>query len=176
MLTEYVRDHAFTIAWFGLMAFVWFGWAQEDPPHSWRWKLAVGAGVGVIIAGLFGYEAAQRWDTATALDGHYVLFGSIVLVEVLVAALGCLLLWLRQHSRWMAWWVAFVVALHLLPLAWLLQDWSLLPLAVIQILLLFWLAYRLRAATTSTSQLVGPVMAGTFLLFAAVSIVIFVIA
>lgn len=26
-----VRDSLYTIAWFGLMAMVWFGWAQEAP-------------------------------------------------------------------------------------------------------------------------------------------------
>src|SRR5699024_12478706 len=111
MLTEYVRDHAFTIAWFGLMAFVWFGWAQEDPPPSWRWKLAVGAGVGVIIAGIFGYEAAHRWDTATAIDGQYDIDRSIVVILVLVEGLVSLLLWIQQHSRWMAWCVSFMVEL-----------------------------------------------------------------
>ncbi len=29
MLTEFARDHAFAIAWFGLMALVWFGWGRR---------------------------------------------------------------------------------------------------------------------------------------------------
>lgn len=44
MLTDFVRDHAFTIAWFGLMTMVWLGWAQEDPPERLRLPLGVGSG------------------------------------------------------------------------------------------------------------------------------------
>lgn len=31
VLTDFARDHAFTIVWFGLMTFVWCGWGQGDP-------------------------------------------------------------------------------------------------------------------------------------------------
>lgn len=31
MLTEYVRDQAFAVAWLAIMAAGWFGWSQEDP-------------------------------------------------------------------------------------------------------------------------------------------------
>lgn len=35
-------------AWVGLLAMVWFGWAQEDPPKRWRVWLGVGSGLGII--------------------------------------------------------------------------------------------------------------------------------
>ena len=47
VLTDFARDHAFTIAWFGLMTFVWFDWGQEahrpageaglEQDQSWVW-------------------------------------------------------------------------------------------------------------------------------------------
>lgn len=175
MLTEFARDHAFTIAWFGLMAMVWFGWGQEDPPPEWRWRLGVGSVLGVVLLGLFGYGVFVRWGEGTALDGRYEWFGVLVLLEVLLAGVGCLVLWKRRRSRWMAWWVALVVALHFIPLAFLLDYWSLTALGVIQTVCLIVLVPRLRAADATTSRLVGPVMGVSLLVFATVSVVVFAV-
>ena len=173
MLTEFARDHAFTIGWFGLMAFVWFGWAQEDPPARWRWRLGIGSGAGAILAGTFGYAVAARWGEGSALDGRYEWFGALVLAEVLLAGLGCLTLWRRGLGRWTAWWVAFVVGLHLLPLAVLLGDGSLALLGAVQSAGLLVLVPRLRGTSRSTSRLAGPFMGITLLLFAAVSLLVY---
>lgn len=173
MLTEFARDHAFTIAWFGLMAVVWFGWAQEDPPPRWRWALGAGSVLGIAIAGVFGYTVGLRWDDGSALEGVYAWFGVLTLAEVVLAAAGALLLWRRGRSRWIAWWVAFIVALHFMPLAFLLRDWSLIVLGVIQVLALSVLIPRLQRDEGVSSRLVGPVMGVSLLLFAAVSIVVF---
>lgn len=94
---------------------------------------------------------------------------------VLAAGIGCFLLWRRQQSRWMAWWVAVVVALHFIPLAFLLNDWSLIGLGVIQVGALLALVPRLKDQQAPTSRLVGPVMGVTLLVFAMVSIVVFTI-
>lgn len=175
MLTEFARDHAFTIAWFGLMTMAWLGWGQEDPPQRWRWRLGVGSILGVVLAGSFGYGVFVRWGEESALDGQYEWFGVLVLLEVLLAGVGCLVLWRRQQSRWMAWWVALIVALHFIPLAFLLNDWSLTTLGAVQAGCLFMLLPRLRAAEGTTSRLVGPVMGVTLLVFAAASVVVFAI-
>lgn len=110
MLTDFVRDHAFTIAWFGLMTMVWLGWAQEDPPERLRLPLGVGSGLGLVLTGLFAYPVVTGWRTDSALTGQYAWFGVLVGLEVLAAAIGCVVLWRRGASRWMAWWVALVVA------------------------------------------------------------------
>lgn len=175
MLTEFARDHAFTIAWFGLMTMVWLGWGQEDPPQRWRWRLGGGSVLGAALAGSFGYGVFVRWGDETALDGRYEWFGLLVLLEVLLAGLGCLILWRRQQSRWMAWWVASVVALHFIPLAFLLNDWSLTALGVIQTGCLIVLVPRLRTADETTSRLVGPVMGASLLMFAMASVVVFAV-
>jgi len=117
VFTDFIRDHAFTIAWFGLMAFVWFGWGQEDPPPAWRSWLGAGSVMGLLLAGLFGYGVFARWSEGSALEGRYPWFGLVVGLEVLLAVVGCLFLHRRGKGRWMAWWVALVVALHFVPLA-----------------------------------------------------------
>jgi len=173
VLTDLVRDQAFTIAWFGLMAVVWFGWAQEDPPPSWRWRLGVGSVVGLGFAALFGSIAARNWSTPSALDGRYWWFGLLVLVEFIVAGAGCLVLARRGQARWMAWWVALVVALHFLPLAWFLNDASSAALGVLQVVLLAVLFRRLRNSTETTSRAVGVMMGETLLAFAFLSAIEF---
>ncbi|QVQ51495.1 hypothetical protein J4H86_22290 [Spiractinospora alimapuensis] len=174
-MTDFARDHAFSIAWFGLMTMVWLGWAQEDPPASWRWRLGLGSGVGVVLAGLFGLAVALRWSEPSALDGQYHWFGVLVAAEVVAAGVGCLLLALRGRSRWMAWWVAVVVAAHFVPLAALLQDVSVAALGLVQGVGLAWLVPRLRGSDISTSRYVGPVMGVALLGFALVSAGVFLV-
>lgn len=173
MLTEFARDHAFTIAWFGLMAFVWFGWGQEDPPQPWRWRLGAGSMLGLAVAGTFGFGVISGWDRVSALDGRYHWFGLMVLLEVLAAGLGCFVLLRRGKSRWMAGWVALIVAVHFIGLAPLLGDWSLAILGIIQVAALMLLRGTLTRANFPTSRLVGPTMGTTFLAFAVVSAAIY---
>ena len=168
-----VPDHAFTIAWFGLMAFVWFGWGQEDPPPAWRKWLGIGSGVGVLLAGLFGFGVFRHWRDGSALEGRYEWFGILVGLEVVAAGLGCGYLWRTRRNRWMAWWVAVVVAAHFLPLAFFLNDASMVILGVIQLVALAVLVPRLRGGAYATSRLVGPVMGVSLAGFALVSTVAF---
>src|SRR4051812_34942472 len=63
MLTEFLRDQFFTTAWFGLMSFVWFGWAQEDPPRRWRVWLGAGSALGIGLAVAFGVLTSMNWDS-----------------------------------------------------------------------------------------------------------------
>ncbi|GAB2496000.1 hypothetical protein [Streptosporangium sandarakinum] len=172
MLTEFLRDQCFTTAWFGLMAFVWFGWAQEDSPRDWRIRLGAGSVLGVGLAVAFGVLTAANWDQPSALEGEYAWFGLLVAVEVAAAGAGCLVLARRGASRWMAWWVAIVVAAHFLPLALLLNDLSVAVVGVVQLVALGVAVPRLRGTTTPSSRSAGPVMGVTLLLSAAISAVI----
>lgn len=175
MVSDLARDHAFTIAWFGLMTLVWLGWGQEAPPRRWRWRLGAGSALGLLLVGVFGFGVVRRWGEATALEGRYGWFGVLVLLEVLVAGIGCLVLWRKGETRWMAWWVAVVVALHFVPLAFLLDDWSLTVLGLGQLALLLVIRPRLKVADDPTSVLVGPVMGATLLAFALVSASVFLV-
>ncbi|SEH02125.1 hypothetical protein SAMN05444920_12460 [Nonomuraea solani] len=168
MLTGFLRDQFFTTAWFGLMAFVWFGWAQEDPPRKWRIWLGVGSVLGLGFAVAFGVLTATNWDQPSALAGKYAWFGVLVAAEVVAAGAGCLVLARRGASRWMAWWVALVVAVHFLPLALLLNDLGVAVVGVVQLAALAVVVPRLRAATTPSSRPAGPIMGATLLLSAAI--------
>ncbi|MEU4546281.1 hypothetical protein [Nonomuraea dietziae] len=172
MLTEFLRDQCFTTAWFGLMAFVWFGWAQEDPPRRWRIWLGAGAVLGVGLAVAFGVLTAANWDQPTALEGRYVWFGVLVAAEVIAAGAGCFVLARRGAPRWMAWWVAVVVAAHFLPLALLLNDIGVALVGVVQTIVLGSVVPHLRSTPTPSSRAAGPIMGTTLLLGAAISAVI----
>lgn len=169
MSTEFLRDQCFTAAWFGLMAFVWFGWSQEDPPKHWRVWLGAGSALGVVIAAVFGILTADNWDQPTALDGQYAWFGVLVAVEVVAAGVGCLVLAKRGASRWMAWWVAVVVAAHFVPLSVMLADVGVAVVGVVQLILLGLIVPRLRGHDTTSSRLAGPVMGATLLASAVIS-------
>jgi hypothetical protein len=166
MLTEFVRDQYFTTAWFGLMAVVWFGWSQEDPPRRLRIWLGAGSVLGIGLAVAFGLLTATNWAEPTALEGRYPWFGVLVGAEVVAAGAGCLVLAGRGAHRWMAWWVAVVVAAHFLPLALLLADAGIAVAGVVQLAALAAVVPRLRATDTTTSRVAGPIM-GVILLVSA---------
>jgi len=166
VLTDFARDALFSTSWFGLMAMVWFGWAQEDPPRSWRLWLGVGSTLGVLLTLGFGVLTGLSWQEPTALDGRYAWFGVLVAAELLAAGAGSWVLHGRGEDRWMAWWVALVVAVHFVPLAWLLEDPSHAAVGGLLVAALLAMAPRLRGRSTTTSAEVGALMGGTLLVTA----------
>jgi predicted outer membrane lipoprotein len=165
MISEFARDGLFTAAWFGLMTVVWLGWAQEDPPKRWRLPLGIGSILGLILAIGFGVLTALNWSAPSALQGRQQWFGILVGAEFAAAGIGCGLLGLRKANRWMAWWVAVIVALHFIPLAFILIDPSIAVFGVIQLVLVIIVGVRLRGSTFPSSRLVGPVMGASLLLY-----------
>lgn len=160
MLEEF-RDVVFTSAWFGLMTMVWCGWAQESPARGWRVPLAVGSAAGVLLAVGFGIWTGLSWSEPTALEGRYASFGIVVAAEVLLAGAGVLVLATRGGNRWMAWWVAVVVAAHFLSLSWIFGGWILTVLGVAQLAGLVGMLGLLRGTPVPTSRFVGPWMGAT---------------
>jgi len=169
MATDFLRDALFTAAWFGLMTGVWLGWAQESPPRRMRPWLVVGSVVGLVLAVGFGVAVGLNWSSPSALDGKYQWFGVLVGAEGLAAGLGCGLLAHRGQDRWMAWWVGLVVAVHFVPLAFLLSDPSIAVIGVLQVVALVALLPRLRRADNPTSATVGPVMGYSLLAYGLVT-------
>lgn len=169
MLTDYLRDALFTVAWFGLMTGVWLGWAQEDPPKRWRAWLGTGSVLGLACALGFGAATGLNWNLDSALEGKYQWFGVLVAAEVLLAGGGCWWLARTNRARWMAWWVALVVAAHFLPLAWMLEDPSIAVAGAVQLIALAAIVPSLRRTRRTTSALVGVVMGATLLTYALIS-------
>lgn len=171
MLSEF-RDLLYTVAWFGLMTSVWFGWAQESPAPRARVPLIVGSVIGVAIAIGFGILTGLNWDQATALEGRYGTFGVIVGAEVVLAGAGAAVLAAAGQPRWMAWWIAVVVAAHFVSLAWLLDGVSLAVLGALQLVALAIGAGLARDGEVPTSRWVGPLMGVSILTYAIVGAVV----
>ncbi|WP_147918761.1 hypothetical protein [Ruania zhangjianzhongii] len=175
MITDFLRDQAFAIAWLALMAAGWFGWAQEDPKPRLRGVWGAGSVAGFLLAIAFGLLVWQNWDTPSALDGRYWVFGVVVLAEILLIGGGCLVLARRGQSRWYGWWIGLCVALHFVPLAWVFADWSYLALTALQVLGLLAMRPALSRAEYATSRWTCPWIAATFLLYAGLSAVVFLL-
>lgn len=176
MLTDFLLNHSFTIAWFGLMTFVWLGWSQEDPAKGMRPFLGIGSAIGLTLSILFGIMTQQNWGGPSALEGKYHLFGILVLVEVVLAVAGVLVLRHRKQGRWMAWWVALVVALHFVPLGLvLLNDVSVAVLGVLQTIALLAVIPTIRKAEYRSARVVGPLMGFSLLAYAIASAIVFLV-
>ncbi|MGO2110169.1 MAG: hypothetical protein ACTH31_00985 [Pseudoclavibacter sp.] len=173
MLTDYVRDHAYTIGWFGLMGMVWFGWAMEAPPKRWYPWLGTGIGLGIALFGVFGSATGLRWAEGGALDDNWLPFAILVGAEVIGCAVVAIALYRRRQKRWVAWGIAIVIALHFGPLGVILGDPSLFALTVVQLVGLVAVLPRLRRSDSTTSTWTGAVMGATLLAYAAISVVVF---
>ncbi|MEV0899160.1 hypothetical protein [Actinoplanes sp. NPDC049802] len=118
MLAEHLRDAAVTTAVFGFFAAAWFGWAQEAPPPAWRKPLIAGTVVSYLVLIAGGLLAWRYWHDGSVFDAPTSrAFGIIVGVEVAAAALGAVALTVRRHRELIPVWIAFVVGVHLFPVA-----------------------------------------------------------
>lgn len=173
MLTEFLRDQAFAIAWLALMASAWFGWSQEDPRPKFRAPWGAGSVLGFLVAIGFGVLVWRNWDTQTTLVGQYWLFGVIVLAEIVLIGGGCLFLARRRAARWFGWWIGGCVALHFVPLAWVFADWSYAALCAVQAAGLAAMFPALRRGDYATSRWACPWIGATFLGYAVTSAALF---
>src|SRR5689334_12578044 len=122
MKPEFLRDAAMTAAIFGLFGTVWFGWAQEAPPSRWRPFLAIGSVVSVLVAIGGGVLASRHWDDGTVFDARTSpIFGIVVAIEFILAGVGAAILGRRGRKELVVSWVALIVGLHFVPLAWFLR-------------------------------------------------------
>lgn len=117
-VTEFARDAAFTTAIFGFFASVWFGWAQEKPPASWRTWLIVGSGLSLAMVVAGGLLAWRHWSDGTVFDASTgKAFGIVVGIEFGLAGIGAAILGASKRSELIPVWIALVVGLHLFPVA-----------------------------------------------------------
>lgn len=118
MSPEHLRDAAGIAAVFGFFAMSWFGWAQEKPPASWLRPLRIGSILSGLTAVAGGLLVWRHWSDGSVIDeGTGPVFGVIVGVEFAAAGLGAGLLAWRRRADLMSAWIAFVVGVHLFPVA-----------------------------------------------------------
>lgn len=118
MTAEFMRDAAGTTAVLGFFAAGWFGWAQDEPPRGWRPWLTGASIAGMLLAAAGGVFTWSFWTDGSAITSETgPIFGLIVAVEVALSGIGAAVLHRRRQGRLVPVWVAFIVGLHLLPLA-----------------------------------------------------------
>lgn len=120
--THYPRDLAMVGAIFGLAAFMWSGWAQENPPTQWWWRAVLGlfAIAGLSLAALSISMAVSHWSAATALESGNVAFRVYLIVfwvEVVLAAVLAFIAVRAGRGDLIAPLVLAVVGVHFFALA-----------------------------------------------------------
>jgi hypothetical protein len=121
-MTDFVRDAAAAALIFGFFASAWFGWAQEKPPPRLRPWLIAGSVAALATAAAGGILMATNWSAGTAFDRDTSMrFGIVVGIEFALAGIGAAVLTVRRRSELVPVWIAFVVGVHLFPVAVLLH-------------------------------------------------------
>ncbi|HZG90450.1 MAG TPA: hypothetical protein VEZ42_09580 [Pseudonocardia sp.] len=164
----FVRDLAVTIVIFGVAAFAWFGWAQEAPPARWRVALAAGSGLGLLLALVGGLLTWQHWGPESALATAEArrTFGIVCGIEFGLAGLGAGLLGFAGRPQWIATWIAFVVGVHFIPLAFIFGDPGLLGLAALMVVAAGLSVVVHRRTGITPSALAGPGTGAALLIYA----------
>lgn len=119
---DYPRDLLMTGAIFGVVTFVWSGWAQERPPKHWGWRVllaALGLG-GLVLAGLSIPAVIRNWQQPTAIEfggPQWTVYIVICIIEAVVIAVGAILAARAGRSDLIAPLALAVVGIHFYPLA-----------------------------------------------------------
>ena len=122
MTVAFLRDAAMTAVIFGFFGSGWFGWAQEAPPPGWSWRLALGSILSLAVAVAGGIVAWLHWSDGTIFGPATGRdFGIVVGIEFAMASAGALALGLTNRKDLIPAWIAFVVGVHLFPVAAILQ-------------------------------------------------------
>ena len=172
MTPEHLRDAAGLAAVFGFFAMAWFGWAQEGPPKSWTAWLATGSILSILVAAGGGLLLWRHWSDGTVFDDATgPRFGVIVGIELAAAALGAGLLAWRRHADAIPAWIAFVVGVHLFPVAVVLQIPAVhVPAALITVAATAAVPLA-KAKALKTSAVIGPLAGAILLITAATSLI-----
>lgn len=171
---ERTRDLFMVAAIFGTFGFAWAGWAQEDPPPTWRAPLGVLSGLSLLVGVAGGIGAWRTWSEPSSFTGAQdgIAFGAVVGVEVVFCLVGAAVLIRRGRPSLVAPWVSLVVGVHFMPLVWFFDDLTLwVPtVAMVVSAVLAWRAERSRGITPSA--VTGAVNAPVLLLTAAAHLVL----
>ncbi|MEV4619318.1 hypothetical protein AB0J74_11500 [Asanoa sp. NPDC049573] len=122
------RDAGFTALFLGFFASAWFGWAQAGAESGW---LTAGSFVSVLVAAVGLVTGLRAPADGSAMKDRAASrrYGIIVGIEFAVIFVGAIVLGRLGQPDHIPVWVAFVVGVHFVPLAPVLGDPLLRPLA-----------------------------------------------
>src|SRR5690625_7779755 len=108
---DYLRDYTMYAAVFGFFSFVWFGWAQDNPPQTWRKYLGFGSVIAFIVCAIGVYLSIQNWHAETALSelDNFLLYLTVFYGEIIIAAMGVFLLFLFKRNDYVASRITFLI-------------------------------------------------------------------
>jgi hypothetical protein len=127
------RGMAITAAIFGFFASSWFGWAQAAPPAWLEPYLVTGSVLSVLVL-VAGVVLVVRYRRASSAPGSPAVgrrYGIIVGIEFGTAGLGAAVLGALGQAEYIPVWICAVVGVHFVPLAPVLRDPTLRPLAAV---------------------------------------------
>jgi len=116
------RDLLFTGTLFGLVAFMWAGWAQERPPKGVVWRIVLVAiqAAGLVLLGIGLMPIIRNWGADSALvPGSVPFIWYMVVTLIEIVAILVVAIWLidKKRTEVVAGPVMMVVGLHFVPLA-----------------------------------------------------------
>lgn len=178
MEIDYIRDFAMYTAIFGIMSFVWFGWAQEAPRKSWRAYIGIASGVALIV-GLAGvYLSVTNLDAASALRNNDSLTTYIIVfwLEMIIGVIGVIVIFSMKKREYAAPWIALIVGVHFIFLADVFDDAALYVLAVLMAaaaLISPWMARKLDVAYSAVTGISSGIL---LFMFAVLGLIRFILA
>ncbi|WP_131747005.1 hypothetical protein [Frankia sp. Cppng1_Ct_nod] len=156
---------ALILAFFACM---WFGWAQEMPPSSWRQPLLAGAIVSLIILLLGALAVWQLWSSGSVFGTPEASrrYGFIVRVETVITAVGSAAIFFSGRSDYLAPWICLVVGVHMWPVASVLHSPSFLALGGVLIVVSVFAVVMSQHADVAASAITGAGVGSALVCFA----------
>lgn len=116
------RDLAMIGAVFGLAAFIWSGWAQEEPPSHPSFRIILGglsaAGLALSVPSIL--LAISHWSQPSAISTGttaFTVYIVVVWVEIIGGGVLSFLAIRSGHSDWVAPLILAIVGIHFFALA-----------------------------------------------------------
>jgi hypothetical protein len=165
------RDLGVTALVSGFFASAWFGWGQATRT-GWELWLNVGS-VAAIVVAVIGAVLGFRSPASTAAlrdPAAARRYGIIVGIEFGLAGLGAVALGVGGQARYIPVWVCAVVGVHFFPLAPVLGNRLLIPLAVLLCVVAAAALVTGLATGTAPSLVTGAGAGGLLLVFGAVAL------
>ena len=131
------RDGSMTALSLGFFAAAWFSWGAGGLSGHWSALVTAASIAGLVLAVLGGILAwrARGGPSSMRDPAASRRFGIVVVITYAFIGVGLVALGTVGQSAYIAPWVGFMIGAHFWPLARVLQDRTLVPLAVVVMLI-----------------------------------------